>query len=264
MPSSSSRARRAFTLVELLVVIGIIALLISILMPALSKSRQQAIRVQCASNLRQWGIGLAQYIGANKGYFPYNGPAILPNCPLGGKDMSWNSTVVQQFFTDYLIKNKAVTERQGDNVLYCPTQDWHREAQNDPTGNGGLAGYFYLPFREPGLDPSNTMNYAPTGFADGKEWVAKKKPAARYRAAPIASDMLQYNASTKSWARYTSHIKGNTPVGGNFLFEDGRVTWYDEKDDPSRPNKRAIDLGSTLGDWQCYYRVYDADIPNNM
>jgi hypothetical protein len=76
--------------------------------------------------------------------------------------------------------------------------------------------------------------------------------------------MLQYNAGDKSWARYTSHIKNNTPVGGNFLFEDGHVVWFDEKTDNTRPNKMAIDLGSTLGGWQCYYRVYDADIPNNL
>jgi prepilin-type N-terminal cleavage/methylation domain-containing protein len=66
--------RSAFTLVELLVVIGIIAVLIGILMPALSKARKQSKAIQCQSNLRQFGMGIEMYAATFRGVMPFKGP----------------------------------------------------------------------------------------------------------------------------------------------------------------------------------------------
>ena len=62
--------RRAFTLVELLVVVAIIALLIGVLLPALSAARESSISTACGSNLRQLGAGMAMYWGDFKDQMP--------------------------------------------------------------------------------------------------------------------------------------------------------------------------------------------------
>ena len=85
-PEPSHRRRRAFTLVELLVVIGIIAVLISMLLPALNRAREQARAAKCLSNLRQLAMATMGYCNFNKGAFPGQGGR---GNPLGHHWIAW-------------------------------------------------------------------------------------------------------------------------------------------------------------------------------
>ena len=78
------------TLVELLVVISIIALLVSILLPALNKARFQAKVVVCSSNLHQWGLMHSQYASRNEGKLPV---ALMPGILIPGAGNAWDVPV---------------------------------------------------------------------------------------------------------------------------------------------------------------------------
>ena len=88
--------KKAFTLVELLVVIGIIALLISILMPALTKARSAAVSVSCMSNLRQINLAFVQYAMDYKNYIcPGYAPGNDPVTGAFGGDRPWHERLAK-------------------------------------------------------------------------------------------------------------------------------------------------------------------------
>jgi len=104
-----------FTLVELLVVIGIIALLISILLPALGKAQKQARTLQCLSNLRQMGLAFIQYTNEQKG----RNPAYFNQANPTSMDFSWPGLIKPYLPTlRYLDKNNV--NEVSKNVLFCP------------------------------------------------------------------------------------------------------------------------------------------------
>jgi len=136
--------KKGFTLVELLVVIAIIALLLSILMPSLTKVRRQAKSVVCLSNLKQWGVAFSMYTNDNNGknycYFPpnLNGPAPDPNWDDNLKRTA--IAVLKPYYSDYRLAMCPAAIVNGPGGSYC--------MKTAPEGCRGLPGGVAIAYGE--------------------------------------------------------------------------------------------------------------------
>jgi len=190
--------RRAFTLVELLVVIATIAILAALLLPALGRAKESARRTECASHLRQILVAALMYADENDGRLPAQLTDGRPVRAVGGDGRNY-----YDLLTPYTL---------APGVWLCPSAGDNPAEDAQPPGrlmgfhmNGLLITTNGLPALAV-IDPSNTM---------------------------LASDAGEQRLWNSAYLR-PDHVGGylydmpisNHSGGGNVGFSDGHVTWY--------------------------------------
>ena len=232
-PASRSRA---FTLVELLVVIGIIALLVSILLPALSRAREAAATTQCLSNLRQAGQFFNMYANEHKGFLPPQKPDFIR----------------AMFVKTHDYFDQRYTKGGSGKIFYCPTLqpvtmylfnlpgaidpnsfNWSAEEhwRKPATSGFHVLGYFYL--GNPTLElPANSPDtYWIDTNKNGRsrdEYVVKFSEKGAANVAIMTDVVNQVVGSPQQkkdrWVlRHPAQVK--SPKGGtNVLYGDGHAT----------------------------------------
>jgi prepilin-type processing-associated H-X9-DG protein len=193
----------AFTLVELLMVIGIIGILIAILLPVVGKARASARVAQCGSNLRQVGVGLVRYFNDFKHLPARTGVLEVAN-PHVFKYVTHPDSVAESM-------EQYVGSRQ---VLYCPANTLSRNVESWwPYTSGTIAGTYQYPFW---LRNSLWMIAKP----DYQKLTSDRLLAADYLGVIVTSDTQVH---VVAWNHEL--MPDGAPAGMNMLFGDGHVEW---------------------------------------
>jgi type II secretory pathway pseudopilin PulG len=207
-------------LVELLVVIAIIAILSSLLLPALHGAREQGRRVVCLSQLRQFNVGISYYATDFDGFLPARNGVLFQNWQsqtIGGHTLTG---VFHLFDLDYL------GDRRG--LMICPSKmrpsrwigvrpDANNRWWDHPDTQGHLAGYSSYCYPT-GSAPIKDLNEETWAY-----WVRAERHdpvVATFTDAMFDPEWTQ----SFPWLQQTNHWEGE-PVGGNAVFNDGHGEW---------------------------------------